>query len=283
MLLVLDIGNTNITLGWFRDGRLLGSRRAVTAPGATADELEGLVGERLGLDGLSVGDVTAIALVSVVPSLTSAIEQIASRRGLPVLVADVGTIPIAIHVDRPDEVGPDRLVNALAVARIYGAPSVVADFGTATTVDAVDAEGGFLGGAIAPGLDLGLEALAARTARLPRVALHVPDHVIGRDTISAIQAGTVIGYQALASGLIDRVRHELAAVAGVDPSSVRVVMTGGLSAARWADGVIGYDVIDPALTLKGLAVLHAEVGGGVPFVQGEDDPARRHQFAGGPG
>ena len=283
MLLALDIGNTNITLGWFRTGALTGSRRAVTAARATTDEIERLIEERLSLDGLALSDVTAIAVVSVVPALTSAIDSISRRRGVPLLVADARTIPIPIEVDQPDDVGPDRLVNALAAARLYGAPVVVADFGTATTVDAVGSDGAFLGGAIAPGLDLGLEALAARTARLPRVELRVPDRVIGRDTISAIQAGTVIGYQALASGLIDRVRTELAGAESVDASAVRVVMTGGLSAARWADGVTGYDVIDPALTLKGLALLQAEVAGGDPFVQGTEDPARRHQFAGGPG
>jgi type III pantothenate kinase len=113
-----------------------------------------------------------------------------------------------------------------------------------------------------PGLELGLEALAARTARLPRVELRVPDRAIGRDTVNAIQSGAVLGYQALASGLLERVRAELAEANGVRPGDVHAIATGGLSRAPWIRTVRGFDVIDPELTLKGLAILHAEVGGG---------------------
>jgi type III pantothenate kinase len=171
-------------------------------------------------------------------------------------------------VERPQEVGADRLVNALAAARLYGTPAVVVDFGTATTLDCVAADGAYVGGAIAPGLELGLEALAARTAKLPRIELRTPDRAIGRDTVSAMQAGTIFGYQALASGLLARVRAELAGAAGVDPRDVRAILTGGLSAAPWARGVEGVDAIDPDLTLKGLAILHAEVTGGEPLEMG---------------
>jgi type III pantothenate kinase len=120
-------------------------------------------------------------------------------------------------------------------------------------------------GAIAPGLELGLEALAARTAKLPRIELRTPDRAIGRDTVSAIQSGAILGHQALTSGLLARVRAELAEQAGVAPGAVRVILTGGLSAAPWARAVEGVDVIDPDLTLKGLAILHAEVAGGEPL------------------
>jgi type III pantothenate kinase len=130
----------------------------------------------------------------------------------------------------------------------------------------VGLDGAYVGGAIAPGLELGLEALAARTAKLPRIELAAPDRAIGRDTVSAMQAGTVFGYQALASGLLARVRGELAELAGVAPEVVRTILTGGLAAAPWARGVEGVDVIDPDLTLKGLAIVHAEVAGGEPFV-----------------
>jgi type III pantothenate kinase len=139
------------------------------------------------------------------------------------------------------------------------------DLGTATTFDAVGLDGAWVGGAIAPGLELGLEALASRTAKLPRVDLRVPDRAIGRDTVSAIQAGTVLGYQALVTGLLARVRTELAESSGVAPQAVRAILTGGLSAAPWARGVEGVDVIDPGLTLKGLAILYAEVAGGEPL------------------
>jgi type III pantothenate kinase len=222
----------------------------------------------LRLDDVAFADVSAIAACSVVPALTAALETVAARHERPFLVASAGTVPIAIRTDRPADVGPDRLVNALAAARIHGTPALVVDFGTATTFDCVAADGAFVGGAIAPGLELGLEALAARTAKLPRVELRAPDRAIGRDTTSAIQSGTVLGYQALADGLIGRIRGELADAAGIAPRDVRVILTGGLSAAPWARALAGVDAIDPDLTLKGLAILHAEVGGGQPLELG---------------
>jgi type III pantothenate kinase len=171
----------------------------------------------------------------------------------------VETVPIAVRVDRPAEVGPDRLVNAFAAIRLHGAPSIVVDFGTATTFDVVAPDGAYVGGAIAPGLEIGLEALATRTARLPRVELREPSTVIGRDTATAMQAGTIFGYQALASGLLARTRAELAAETGVDPASIPAILTGGLSAAPWARGIEGVDAIDPDLTLRGLLLLAAAV------------------------
>jgi type III pantothenate kinase len=171
-------------------------------------------------------------------------------------------VPLPVRTERPDEVGADRLVNALAAARLYGTPAVVVDLGTATTFDCVGADGAFVGGAIAPGLELGLDALAAGTAKLPRVDLRTPDRAIGRDTVGAIQAGAVLGHQALVAGLLDRIRHELADAAGSAARDVRVILTGGLSAAPWAGDLEGVDAIDPDLTLKGLAILHAEVAGG---------------------
>jgi type III pantothenate kinase len=268
MLLAVDIGNSNLTLGWFRGGTLVGTRRAATAARATTDELDLLLAGLLGLDGLGFAEIGALAAASVVPELTARLEEIALRHGLPLIVAGVGTVPIPVRVERPAEVGADRLVNALAAARLHGTPAVVADFGTATTVDAVAADGAFIGGAIAPGLELGLEALAARTAKLPRIELRSPDRAIGRDTVSAMQAGTVFGYQALATGLLDRIRRELAEQSNVPLEAVRTILTGGLSAAPWAAAIDGVDVIDPDLTLKGLAILHAEIAGGEPLALG---------------
>jgi type III pantothenate kinase len=267
MLLAVDVGNTNMTLGLVEDGALTATRRASTPHGATPDELELLVAGLVGLDGRSLADVGAVAVASVVPAVTAAVAALADRRGATLLVASAGTVPLAIRVDRPGEVGADRIVNALAAARLYGTPAVVADAGTATTIDCVGPDGAFLGGAIAPGLVLGMEALAARTAKLPRVELRAPDRAIGRDTVHAIQSGTVLGYQSLASGLIARLRAELADTTGVREDAIRTVLTGGLSAAPWAREIAGVDVIDPDLTLKGLAILHAEVAGGAPLVR----------------
>jgi type III pantothenate kinase len=262
MLLAIDIGNTNITIGLFRNGQIVATRRAATVARATADELEVLLDGLLRLDDASFADVGSIACASVVPYLTDGIESIAERRERPLVVATAGTVPLAIRVDRPEQVGADRLVNALAAQRLHGTPAVVVDFGTATTLDCVAADGAYVGGAIAPGLELGLEALAARTAKLPRIELRAPDRAIGRDTVSAMQAGTVFGYQALAAGLLARVRRELAEANNVEPADVKAILTGGLSAAPWVRALEGIDAIDPELTLRGLAILHAEVSGG---------------------
>ena len=262
MLLAIDIGNTNVTLGLFKAGTLVVTRRAATNPRASADEFEALLDALLRLDDASLADVSAIVAASVVPSVTAAIEAVAARRERPLLLATTGTVPLAVRVDRPQEVGADRLVNALAAGRIYGTPAVVVDFGTATTFDCVAVDGAYVGGAIAPGLELGLEALASRTAKLPRIELRAPDRAIGRDTVSAMQSGTVFGYQALTSGLLARIRGELAEMGGVAPADVRAILTGGLSAAPWAQSLPGVDAIDPDLTLKGLAILHAEVVAG---------------------
>jgi len=268
MLLAVDIGNSNVTLGLFRAGALACTRRGRTNPLSSWDDLERLLGGLVQLDGFAMTDVEAISLASVVPALTSAVEAIALRRGIALVVAGAGSVPLAIRVDRPDEVGADRLVNVLAAARLYGTPAVAVDLGTATTLDCVASDGAYIGGAIAPGLELGMEALASRTAKLPRIELRTPDRAIGRNTIQAMQSGTVLGYQALVDGLLERVREELAEASGVAPGAVKAILTGGLSAAPWAHRLRGIDAIDPDLTLKGLAILHAEVGGGAPLELG---------------
>jgi type III pantothenate kinase len=265
MLLAVDIGNSNVTTGLFRNGVLAATRRAGTDPRTTADELEHLLTALLALDDVTFSDVSSIVAASVVPGVTIALETVAARRDRPLVVASAGTVPIPIRTERPAEVGPDRLVNALAAARIHGSPAIVVDLGTATTFDCVAADGAFIGGAIAPGLELGLDALAARTAKLPRVELRAPDRALGRDTVGAIQSGAVLGYQALVEGLLGRLRGEVAEASGTTEDEVRVVLTGGLAAAPWSRSIERVDAIDPDLTLKGLAILHAEVGGGQPL------------------
>jgi type III pantothenate kinase len=268
MLLALDIGNTNITMGLVHGEAVVASRRAATRPSATADELEMLIDGLLRLDGASLSDVNGISLASVVPPLTEAAEAMAERRGLQLLSATAAIMPIPIRTERPAEVGADRLVNGLAVGRLYGAPAIVVDFGTATTFDCIARDGGYIGGAITPGLEIGLEALASRTARLPRIELVEPKKAIGTDTVSAMQAGVVLGYRALTLGLLERIRAELARSEKIEESSIQVVLTGGLSAAPWVRDLPGVDAIDPELTLKGLAILWA-VASGSPAVPGQ--------------
>lgn len=269
MLLALDIGNSNITLGLVHAEAVIAARRAATRASSTPDELEVLIDSLLQLDGASMADVTAISLASVVPTLTGVATVMAERRGIQILVAGAGNMPMPIRVQRPAEVGADRLVNGVAVARLYGTPAIVVDFGTATTFDCVSRDGAYVGGAITPGLELGLEALAARTARLPRIELEEPDKAIGTDTVSAMQSGVVRGYRALTQGLLEQIRLELARSEKVEPEHIQVVLTGGLSAAPWARTLPGIDAVDPELTLKGLAILWA-LASGEPDVPGEE-------------
>lgn len=265
MLLAVDVGNSNITIGSFRNGALVAVRRAATPRGGTADELELLVEGLLRLDDTAFADISGVVAASVVPAVSAALETVTAARDRSLLLAGAGTVPIPIRVDRPGDVGADRLVNALAASRLFGTPAVVVDLGTATTFDCVAADGGFVGGAIAPGIELGLEALANRTAKLPRVELRTPDRAIGRDTVSAIQSGAVLGYQDMVAGLLARIRRELADAGDIAPADVHVVLTGGLSRMPWAATLDGVEAIDPDLTLKGLAILHAEVAGGQPL------------------
>ena len=258
MLLVVDIGNSNLTVGLVVDGALTGSRRATTPRTATADELELLLAGLLELEGRRIGELDAVAVASVVPLISEALAEVVERRGITLLEATADTVPIDVRVAQPFEVGADRLVNALAVQRLYGMPAIVIDFGTATTFDVVARDGAYLGGAIAPGLELGLEALAERTAKLPRIELHMPERAIGTDTESAMRSGAVNGYIGLTRELLERLRTELASTESVEPSSIRTVVTGGLAGQPWVAEIPGIDAIDLDLTLKGLAILYEE-------------------------
>ena len=255
VLLAVDIGNSTIKAACFGASDAPSSvRAAATRRGMTADELDLLLAGLLSLDGVAFADLSGIAAVSVVPQLTDALEAVARRRmgGRPLLLATSANLPLPIRVDHPNEVGADRLVDAYAAHRLHGGALVVADVGTAVTVDAVGSDGAFLGGAIAAGPALGLRALADHTAKLPHVPLAAPPRAIGRDTVSALQSGAVYGWHDLVGGLVSRVRAELAELEGVEPARVRTVMTGGFAAGPWARA-IGVDIVDEHLTLKGLA------------------------------
>ena len=257
MIIALDVGNSTVTMGQVRHGDVTSSRSVPTSQVDTVGELERELDELLGGDGSSLEDVTELVSASVVPAVTAALATLAQRREARLLIADHTNIPVPIRVDHPAAVGDDRLVNALAAARLYGKPAIVVDLGTATTVDVVAADGAFIGGAIAAGAGLGLDALATRTAQLPRVPLVMPPRAIGRDTVAAMQSGAVIGHIGLVGELVRAISAELALDGGNPP---KVVLTGGLSNSDWAQAVPGVDAIDPLLTLRGLAILYAEVG-----------------------
>lgn len=253
-LLAVDIGNTNLTLGLFDGPELNGSWRATTRPNATPDEMAALCGQLLGLGGATLDDADAVAIASVVPPLTASLTEALVGRGVPdVHVVDAAALEgvLAIEIDRPAEAGADRLCNALAARTEFAGPAIVVDLGTSTNFDLVSAEGAYIGGAIAPGLGLSLEALVGRASKLPRIDLRRPERAIGTNTVAAMQSGTVLGYIGLVSGLLTALRGELVERSPAG-SRVTVIATGGYTNAAWLREVPGIDVVEPDLTLRGV-------------------------------
>jgi type III pantothenate kinase len=253
-LLAADVGNTNITLGLFTDGELSGSWRSTAHATATPDEVATMTAEMLALDGHRLDELQAVALASVVPPLTDTFERfVRTRIGLEPVMVDAASLAgmLSIEIDRPAEAGADRLCNALAARTEFGGPAIVIDLGTSTNFDLLSAEGAYIGGAIAPGLGLSLEALVGYASKLPRIELRRPPHAIGSNTIHAMQSGTVLGYIGLVSGLLTALRGELLERSPAD-SRVTVIATGGYTHEPWLRDVPGVDAIEPDLTLRGI-------------------------------
>jgi type III pantothenate kinase len=249
MLLTIDIGNTNLTLGLF-DGETLGARwRLATDHERMPDEYGLQLVGLLEHAGRRPGELTGICLASVVPPLTGKVVQACKQYlDLDPLVVDAGVkTGVRIRYEDPRAVGADRIADAAAVRHLYSTPACVVDFGTATTFDAITREGDYLGGAIAPGIGIAAEALFLRTAKLPRVDLQRPPAAIGRNTIHSMQSGLLFGYFGLVEGMVIRFRQEL----GQD---TRVIATGGLAeiVAAETDSI---QVIAPWLTLEGLRLI----------------------------
>lgn len=254
-LLAVDLGNTNLTLGLFEDGRLSGSWRATTPASATDDELATLLTSLLALDAHDAGSLDAVAMASVVPPMTTTLERtLRTRYRLEPLILDAASLAgvLAIEIDRPSEAGADRLANALAARTELGGPAIVIDLGTSTNFDLISAEGAYIGGAIAPGLGLSLEALVGRASKLPRIEMRRPAHAIGASTIEAMQSGTVLGYVGLVTGLLTALRGELAE-RSPRGARIRVVATGGHTYEPWLAEVPGIDAVEPDLTLRGIS------------------------------
>ncbi len=249
MLLTIDIGNTNITIGLYQ-GETLGPRwRLATDHERMPDEYGLQFYGLLTHSGHTIPEIHGICLASVVPPLTGRIVE-ASRRYLhqEPLVVDAGVkTGVRIRYEDPRAVGADRIVDAAAVQRLYGGPACVVDFGTATTFDAISADGDYLGGAIAPGIGIAAEALFLRTAKLPRVDLQRPPNPIGRNTVHSMQSGLLFGYVSLVEGMVARFRSELG-------PGMKVIATGGL-AEIIAQETSVFDIIAPWLTLDGLRFL----------------------------
>ena len=253
-LLAADIGNTNVTIGLFEDDRLARSWRAITRANATPDEVAAMLTGMLALDAHRLDELDAVAIASVVPPLTETWERLVTERiGLEPMIVDAASLEgvLAIGIDRPSEAGADRLANALAARIEFGGPAIVIDLGTSTNFDLVDADGAYIGGAIAPGMALSLEALVGRASKLPRIELRRPPSAIGANTIHAMQSGVVLGYIGLVSGLLTALRGELVERSPTG-SRLTVVATGGHIHQPWIHEVPGIDAYEPDLTLRGI-------------------------------
>lgn len=250
MLLVIDVGNTNMVLGVYKDTELLDHWRISTDRQRTTDEYGVLIRELFYLNDLRADDINAIIISSVVPPVVPTLERMCQRYfGLsPLLIGPGVKTGVDIRYDNPREVGADRIVNAVAAYEKYGGPVIIVDFGTATTFCAVDAKGVYLGGSICPGIGISTEALVQRTAKLPRIELKRTDSVICRNTIESMQAGVFYGFVGQVEGIVSRMRREL-------DMSARVVATGGLAVVI-APATKTIDVVEPMLTLEGLRIIY---------------------------
>jgi type III pantothenate kinase len=245
VLLAVDVGNTQTVYGVFDDSRLAERYRVATERRTTADELYVLISALLDLD-----VVDGVCLSSTVPALVREYEGFADRAGLPALVLGPGvSTGIALRYDDPREIGPDRIANAVAAKERYGSPSIVVDFGTSTNFDVVSPEGEYVGGVLAPGIEISMDALFARAARLFRVDFTPPPTVIGKTTQTALQSGLVYGFAGQVDEIVTRIRDELGAAAPA-------IATGGL-AELVAPHSRTLERVDPFLTLEGLRLVYS--------------------------
>jgi type III pantothenate kinase len=249
MLLTVDIGNTNITLGIYETDTIGPRWRLATVHERMPDEYGLQVLGLLSHADLGPGDLTGICIASVVPPLTGVFVEASQKYlGFEPLVLDAGVkTGVRIRYEDPRAVGADRIADAAAVQHLYGGPACVVDFGTATTFDGISAEGDYLGGAIAPGINIGAEALFLRTAKLPRVDLQRPPAAIGRNTVHSMQSGLLFGYVSLVEGMVQRFRQELG-------PEMKVIATGGLARLIARETSV-LEIIAPWLTLDGLRII----------------------------
>jgi len=250
MLLAIDIGNTNIILGVFEGKKLRATWHMATSIHHMADEYAALLLNLLHHQGLDISDIKEIALCSVVPPLVATFDELFQRyfHISPLVVGAGVKTGVRIRMDNPREVGADRIVNAAAAHHLYGGPIIITDLGTATTFDTISKEGDYLGGAIAPGINIAAESLFNRAAMLPRVELVHPKQAIGTNTIAAMQSGIVFGYVGLVEGIVARIQQELG-------EKAKVVATGGY-AELIAKETSVIDIVNPDLTLIGLRLIY---------------------------
>ena len=250
MLLVIDIGNTNTSLGVFHGENLVANWRLTTARERTGDEWGVHTRNLFALAGLDFKSIDAIAIASVVPPLNFTLKRMAEVyfQVTPLFVDHTTETGVPILYQPPADVGADRIVDAVAAIHKYGAPCIVVDFGTATTFDAINSTGEYLGGVITPGITISSDALFERAAKLPRVEIKRPQKVIGSATVEAMQSGLYHGYIGLVDGILRRMLDELG-------GSPRVIATGGL-APLIAKGSRYVEIVDETLTLEGLRLVY---------------------------
>ena len=246
MLLAIDIGNTNITIGLFDAQKLQKTWRVSTDSSRTSDEYGLQISNMLGSNKI----INEVSICSVVPPLTPTFEVLCRRyfKVNPLTIGAGSKTGIKVMYDSPRDVGTDRIVDAAAVVHLYGGPAIIVDLGTATVFDAITASSDYLGGAIAPGIGVAADALFRATSQLRRVELSAPDSAIGKNTQHSIQSGLVLGYSELVKGMIRRFKLELG-------KESKVIATGGLAQVVEKE-VSLFDIIDPDLTLKGLQIVH---------------------------
>jgi type III pantothenate kinase len=255
MLLAIDVGNTNIVLGVFDGARLAQSWRLQTLRERTADEIGILVTNLFGQSNIDKASVDGIILSSVVPPLTGTMEEMAERYfgRLPMTVDPASNTGMPVRYSPPADVGADRVVNGVAAYEAYGReahiPVIVVDFGTATTFDAISADGEYLGGVICPGIGISADALFQRAARLPRVDVRKPPAVVGQTTVTSMQSGLFFGYVSMVDGIVTRMRAELA-----DGARAACIATGGMADVLAGDTTT-IQHVSPDLTLQGLRLI----------------------------
>jgi len=251
MLLAVDVGNTNCVFAVFEGEALRGEWRMATLASRTADEYAVLLLQFFSASGLKKEDISAAILSTVVPETQFPILRLCERTfGVrPLIVGDPSVkLGIEVSIEKPEEVGADRLVNAVEAWRRYGRPLIVVDFGTATTFDVVGENGAYSGGVIAPGVNLSLDALHAAAAKLPRIRVRRPGKVIGSSTVSAMESGVYFGYIGLIDGIVKRIVHEFGA-------PMKVVATGGL-ASLYAEGCETIEETAEDITIRGLHTIY---------------------------
>ncbi len=250
MLLAVDIGNTNITLGVFENEELRATWRMASNVNQMADEYSALLLVLMRHQNLDISDIKDIALCSVVPPLTTTFTDLSQRyfHTTPLVVGAGVKTGVSIRMDNPREVGADRIADAAAAHYLYGGPIIVIDLGTTTVFSIISKEGEYIGGIIATGIATAAEALFTRTAQLPRVELTSPKHVIGTNTITAMQSGIIYGYASLVEGMLSRIREEWG-------EKAPVVATGGYATLIAKETTV-IDKVNPDLTLIGLRIIY---------------------------